>query len=218
MLPYFKNGVQCLSVVSAQVTCDLKQNQSNLNESEDIENLRCDLIELIDMRRSASRQYVRGVITSDINLLTSKIESLKENVSYKKSTVTQWSEVVASRGKFVPIQGIVSLNLYQSHTTGMKCSTIVTLVNTPTQAQWEVTHWLETVNLSQISLQRQKKKKNLIIGDSHTQGIASEIQLNLDDDFEIQGIVNPVSDVAAPFCIRGYRTNTLAFSGQSFLF
>jgi hypothetical protein len=60
-------GVQCSSV-SAQVSCDLKQDQSNLNgRSEDIENLRCDLIELIETRRSASRQYVKEVITSDIN-------------------------------------------------------------------------------------------------------------------------------------------------------
>jgi len=82
------------------VTCDLKQNQSNLNDgSEDIENLRCDLTELIKMRRSASRQYVRKVITSDINLLTNKIESLKDDVSYKESNVTQWSEVIACRKK-----------------------------------------------------------------------------------------------------------------------
>jgi len=85
--------------VCAQVTCDLKQNQSNLNDrSEDIENLRCDLIELIEMR-SASWQYVREVITSDINLRTNKIESLKDDVSYKENTVTQWLEVIASRIK-----------------------------------------------------------------------------------------------------------------------
>jgi predicted nucleotide-binding protein len=33
------------------------------------------------------------------------------------------------------------------------------------------------------------KKKKLFIGHSQTRGIASEIQLNLDDDFETQGIV-----------------------------
>jgi len=49
--------------------------------------------------RSASRQYVTEVITSDINLLSNKIESLKNDVSYKESTVTQWSEVIASRKK-----------------------------------------------------------------------------------------------------------------------
>jgi hypothetical protein len=84
------SSLQCSSVVSAQVMCDLKQNQTNLNErSEDVENLICDLIELMEMRRLASRQYVREVITSDINLLTNKIESLKDDIYYKESTVTQ---------------------------------------------------------------------------------------------------------------------------------
>ena len=36
---------------------------------------------------------------ADINLLTNKIESLKDEVSYKVSTVTQWSEVVYGRRK-----------------------------------------------------------------------------------------------------------------------
>ena len=36
-----------------------------------------------------------------------------------------------------------------------------------------------------------KKHKILFIGDSHARGIASEIQHNLDDDFEFQGIVKP---------------------------
>jgi len=72
------SGMRCSSVVSAQVTCDLKQNQCNLNDrSEDNENLICDLIELIETRRSASRQYVREVVTSDINLLTNKFESFE---------------------------------------------------------------------------------------------------------------------------------------------
>ena len=94
------SGMQCSSVVSAQVTCDLKQNPSNSNDrSEVIENFRCDLIELIELRRSASRQYVREVITSDTSLLTNKIESLKGDVSYKESTVTQWPEITAGRRK-----------------------------------------------------------------------------------------------------------------------
>jgi hypothetical protein len=76
------NGVQCSSVVSAQVTCDLKQNQYFLNDRrEDIENHRCDLVKLIEIMKSASSQYVREVIISDINLLTNKIESLKDGVS-----------------------------------------------------------------------------------------------------------------------------------------
>ena len=40
------------------------------------------------------------------------------------------------------------------------------------------------------------KQKILIIGDSQARSIASEIQHNLDDDFEIQGIVKPRSYLA----------------------
>jgi hypothetical protein len=42
-----------------------------------------------------------------------------------------------------------------------------------------------------------KKHKILFIGDSHARGIASEIQHNLDDDFEFQGIVKPGWNLAA---------------------
>ena len=48
-----------------------------------------------------------------------------------------------------------------------------------------------------ISKSTKAKYKILIKGDSHTQWISSEIQYNLDDDFEIQGIVKPGSDLAA---------------------
>ena len=68
----------------------------------------------------------------------------------------QWS--LPMKEKFVPIQGLLNLNLYQSHTIGMKCTTIVTLVNMRTRTQWEVTHWLETVKLRQISQRRQNIK------------------------------------------------------------
>jgi hypothetical protein len=43
---------------------------------------------------------VRDAVTSDINLLANKIDSLKDDVSYKESTVmTQWSEVIPGRRK-----------------------------------------------------------------------------------------------------------------------
>jgi hypothetical protein len=73
------SGAQCSSAVSAHVTCDLKQNQSNLNDrSEVIGNFKCDLIELIEMR-SADRQYVRVYNIGHEH--TNKTGSLKGDVS-----------------------------------------------------------------------------------------------------------------------------------------
>ena len=48
-----------------------------------------------------------------------------------------------------------------------------------------------------INKPTKKKHKILITGDSHACGIASEIQHNLDDDFDIQGIVKPGSNLAS---------------------
>jgi len=90
------------------------------------------------------------------------------DVSYKESNVTQWSKVVSGRRKIRSHTRHIK-SKPTPYATGMKCSTIVTLVNMQTQTQWEVTHWLETAKFSQ----RQNKK--IIIGDSHGQGIATEI-------------------------------------------
>ena len=103
------------------MTWDFGKNHSSLNgKIENIENLQCDLIELIEMR-SASRHHVREVITSDINLLTNKIESLKDDVPYAEISCMyhngRRSQLVEEN--FVPTHGIVSLNLYQSYKTGM---------------------------------------------------------------------------------------------------
>ena len=134
------SDVQCSNVVSEQVTWDFSKNHSSLNgKIENIENLRCDLTELIEMRRSASRQHVREVITSDINLLTNKTESLKDDVLYAEISVPQWTEVAAGRTKLrshtrhsEPKPIPVIQNRYESLNA--------TLVNMQTQTQWKVAH------------------------------------------------------------------------------
>jgi hypothetical protein len=51
-----------------------------------------------------------------------------------------------------------------------------------------------------------------MIGDSNTQGIASEIQHNLDDDFEIQGLVK--SGSVLPAITQRVNTDTGALTKQ----
>jgi hypothetical protein len=118
------------------------------------------------------------------------------DVSHKESNATQWSEVVAGRRKTC------------SHTLHRESKPIPVILN-----------WYEVLNHCHISeytnsgpvrsqlLVRNRKLKSkkstkvrqkiLIIGDSHASGIASKMQHNLDEDFEIQGIVKPGADLAA---------------------
>jgi len=116
--------------------------------------------------------------------------------SYKESTVTQWTEFAASRRKI------------RSHTRHGESKPIPVIHN-----QYKVLkncYISEYANSDPVGIHplvrnckiksnksTKVKQKNVITGDSHTRGIASEIQLNLEDDFEIQGIVKPGSDLAA---------------------
>jgi hypothetical protein len=38
---------------------------------------------------------------------------------------------------------------------------------------------------------KEKKHKTVVIGDSHARGYAGEIKSNLDENFDVQGFVNP---------------------------
>jgi len=111
-------------------------------------------------------------------------------------TVPQWSEVAAGRRKICP------------HTRYSEAKPIPVIHN-----RYEVLNNCcinEQANSNQIeshslirnckikpSRSTKEKRKILIIGDSHARGITSEIQHNLDDGYEIQGIVKPGSDLAA---------------------
>jgi hypothetical protein len=41
----------------------------------------------------------------------------------------------------------------------------------------------------------EKKRKIIVLGDSHARGCAAEIKLNLDEGFKVQGFVNPGTGV-----------------------
>jgi hypothetical protein len=72
------------------------------------------------------------------------------------------------------------------------------------------THEPKVKNESRDMVQRaknkhvEKKHKVIVIGDSHGQGCATEIQLNLDEGFEVQGFVTP-----------GTGVNTITTSAKS---
>jgi len=63
-------------------------------------------------------------------------------------------------------------------------------------------HKLKMKNESRDNVQRaknknmEKKHKIIVNGDSHAQGCAVEIKLNLDEGFKVQGFVNPITGLS----------------------
>jgi hypothetical protein len=115
--------------------------------------------------RSASRQYVIQVISSDINLLANKIESLKDDVSNKGNTEPQWSDIVASRRKICsytqhtePRPIPVTHNRYKL----LNNCYIGVEVNTDSAGSYFKRNFKIKVDKS-----TRAKHKTLIIGDSH---------------------------------------------------
>ena len=95
--------------MSAQLTCDFKQKQYNSNGvNEDLEEHRCDLIELNKIRRFAKGRCVKEVISLDINVLAAQIESLKDNVSSKENMRYNGQRLLPVEGKLVPIHSILN--------------------------------------------------------------------------------------------------------------
>ena len=126
----------------------------------------------------------------------------------RESSVPQWSEVAAGKGKTRP------------HTRYNDAKPIPVIHN-----RYEVLNNYcinEQANSYQIKRRTlgrncktksdrttKRKRKILIIGDSHARGIASEIQHNLDDGYEVQGIVKPGSDLETITTTIKKETNTL---------
>jgi hypothetical protein len=75
----------------------------------ELEDLNCDIAELYQIPNTAVKQKVRGVISTEINILSSNIASLKQLVEEKMDVDTNWSEVVAGRNKkFIKTRKIIA--------------------------------------------------------------------------------------------------------------
>jgi hypothetical protein len=61
-----------------------------------------------------------------------------------------------------------------------------------------------------LLLKKTKRKRILIVGDSHVKGMASEIQHKLLDDYVVQGIVKSVTDMEVILDSNVKEAKTLA--------
>lgn len=63
-------------------------------ECTELENLKCDMAELMQILNTVVRQSVREVILIDINMLSTRIVSLKDFVKKQSAIEEPWTEVV----------------------------------------------------------------------------------------------------------------------------
>jgi DNA-binding NtrC family response regulator len=84
---------------NAEVQTSLKRFSEECIE---LENLKCDMAELVQILNTAVRQSVREVILMDINMLLTRIVSLIDFVKKKSEIEKPWTEVVIRGHKKSP--------------------------------------------------------------------------------------------------------------------
>ena len=180
---------ECDMIVENPLGTELKSLESNVTNKE-IEDLQKDMAELNQVMNVIKRCSVKEAILAEINLISAKIDSLKDLVAVNTDNAIPRSEVVVGRKRASyrlqakPYQPLIITNRYNLLSSNER-------------------HGCETGTSGQIQQQtksggvydkistNKKPNKIIIIGDSHARGCAQLVQHNLGRDFEVQGTVKP---------------------------
>jgi len=71
--------------------------------TEELEELQRDMVELNHVLSSIKRCSEKEVILSEINIISAKIDSLKDQTAVNTNSIMLWSDVVARRKKASPM-------------------------------------------------------------------------------------------------------------------
>ena len=147
------------------------------------------MVELNQVLSSIKRCSVKEVILSEINLISAKIDSLKDLTVDNTENVIPWSHVVTGRKKASstlqnkPHQILVINNHYDLLSLNAKCDSETISSSAVQQLKSRGDYKKKTSN--------KKQNKIIILGDSHATGCAQEVQHNPKHNSEVQGIVKP---------------------------
>ena len=147
------------------------------------------MVELNQVLSSIKRCSVKEVILSEINLISAKIDSLKDLTVVNTDNIIPWSDVAAGRKRASftlqnkPCQIPVINSRYDVLSVNEMCGRET---NSSSAVQQ-----LKNRGDSNKKTSNKKQNKIIILGDSHTRGCAQEVQHNLGHDFKIQGMVKP---------------------------
>jgi len=164
------------------------QNSERRGITEELEELQRDMVELNQVLSMVNRYTVKDAILAEINLISAKMESLREQPAQYSNKEPLWSDIVARRKKppttyhHKPQQIPVINNRYN----------LLSLSDSDTNSSSSSAGHQTTV--SGVNIKRNKYKdprKIIILGDSHARGCAQEVRHNLGKDLAVQGLVKP---------------------------
>jgi hypothetical protein len=135
------------------------------------------------------------VISTEVNIILTKIESLYETGSEQTSVEPRWTEVITRRHK--KSNSDRRDNIYRLPVITNRYKLSCDIEANETQTFSSVGNQIIIKPNKKQASSRKKKHKIVIIGDSHGRECASKISYNLDSDFEVQGIIKPNSDLMA---------------------
>jgi hypothetical protein len=154
--------------------------------TEELEDLQRDMVEIKEVLSLIKRCSVKEVILSEINLISAKIDSLKNLTVVNTDNIMLWSDVVARRRKASftlqnkphKIQEIN--NRYDLLSLNVRCDTETNSSSAVQQTKGRGIY-KKALNM--------KQNKIIILGDNHMRGCAQEVQYNPRHNFEVHGIV-----------------------------
>jgi len=177
------------STVSASITTM----QVKLNH------LQKDLSELIHLLHVTERASVKEIIQADIQQMLMEIESLEDMNTNQLETNVSWSRV--AKLKHSKINYRRQQTSYSPHLTSNRYNLLSDIDGCEDDRSGNsVSERKQPVNIvkkkpkSTIRTKKtvpQRVHKVLLIGDSHTRGLAGEVKSRLNDEYEVIGNTNP---------------------------
>ena len=152
--------------------------------TEELEDLQRDMVELNQVLSSIKKCSVKEVIPSEINLISAKIDSLKD-LTVDTDNAIPWSDVVAGRKKASstlqnkPHQILVINNHYDLLSLNEKRNSETISSSAVQQLKSRGDYNKKTSN--------KKQNKIIIPGDSHARGCAQEVHHNPKHNFKLKG-------------------------------
>jgi hypothetical protein len=160
------------------------------DRSDKIKELKSDIAELNHLLKHVGRQSVKVIISTEVNTILAKIESLYEIANEQTSVEPRWTEVITWRHKRSNSDRRDNFYRIPFIKNRYKLSCDIEANETQTFSSDGNQKIMKPYKKQASS--RKKRHKIIIIGDSHGRECASKISYNLDSNFEVQGIIKPM--------------------------